>query len=85
MRKSLLGFLLLSFSLYAVPTLSPSAKRVAFPMDEANNIWVFETENKRNIALLKGQKSRLNTLIFKDEKTLFSASDDSRVNMWKIP
>ena len=53
-------------------------------MDEANNIWVFETENKRNIALLKGQKSRLNTLIFKDEKTLFSASDDSTVYMWKL-
>ncbi|NOR56253.1 MAG: WD40 repeat domain-containing protein, partial [Sulfurovum sp.] len=72
------------FLIYAT-ALSPTAKRVAFPMDEANNIWVFETKSKRQIALLKGQKSRLNTLIFKDEQTLFSASDDSTVHMWKIP
>ncbi|NOR55469.1 MAG: WD40 repeat domain-containing protein [Sulfurovum sp.] len=73
-----------AFLIYAT-ALSPTAKRVAFPMDEANNIWIYETESKRQIALLKGQKSRLNTLIFKDEQTLFSASDDSTVNMWKIP
>jgi len=72
-----------SFLIYATG-LSPSAKLVAFAMDEENNISIFNTQTKAIIAKLKGQKSTLNTIIFKDEKTLFSASDDSTVLMWKL-
>jgi len=71
------------FLIYAT-ALSPDAKFVAFPMDEKNNIYIYNRSTKSNIAILKGQKSTLNTIIFKDSKTLFSASDDNIVIMWKI-
>jgi WD40 repeat protein len=71
------------FMIYAT-ALSPSAQRVAFAMDEANDITVYARQNKEIIAILKGQKSTLNTIIFKDEKRLFSASDDSTVMIWDI-
>jgi len=73
-----------SFLIYAT-ALSPSAKKVAFAMDEQNNITIFNTNTKSKIAELKGQKSTLNTIIFKDESMLFSSSDDSTVMMWKLP
>jgi len=73
-----------SFLIYAT-ALSPSAKEVAFSMDEQNNITIYDTASKVKIATLKGQKSTLNSIIFLDEKTLFSASDDSTVMMWRLP
>jgi len=72
-----------SFLIYATG-LSPSAKRVAFAMDEQNNISIYNRTTKSKIAELQGQKSTLNTILFKDENTLFSSSDDSTVMMWKI-
>ena len=72
-----------SFLIYAT-ALSPSAAKVAFTMDEQNNITIFNTNTKAKIAELKGQKSTLNTIIFKDENTLFSSSDDNTVMMWKL-
>jgi WD40 repeat protein len=72
-----------SFLIYAT-ALSPSAKRVAFAMDEQNYISIYKVDTKEKIALLKGQKSTLNAIIFKDETTLFSGSDDSTVLMWKL-
>jgi len=73
-----------SFLIYATG-LSPSAKRVAFSLDENNNISIFERNGKRKIAELQGQKSTLNTILFKNENVLFSSSDDSTVMMWEIP
>ncbi|SFZ98999.1 Periplasmic nitrate reductase component NapL [hydrothermal vent metagenome] len=64
--------------------LSPSAKKVAFAMDEKNNISIYDTVSKSKIALLKGQKSTLNVIIFQDENRLFSASDDSEVMIWNM-
>ena len=72
-----------SFLIYAT-ALSPSAKKVAFTMDEKNNISIYHRTMKSKIAELQGQKSTLNTIIFKDEDVLFSASDDSTVMMWKL-
>jgi len=72
-----------SFLIYAT-ALSPSAKKVAFAMDEQNNISVYNVSTKSKIALLKGQKSTLSVIVFKDEITLFSASSDNTVMMWKI-
>jgi WD40 repeat protein len=73
-----------SFLIYATG-MSPSAKKVAFAMDEENDITIFNTDTKSKLAKLKGQKSTLNTIIFKDENVLFSSSDDNTVMMWKIP
>jgi len=71
------------FLIYAT-ALSPSAKKAAFAMDEKNNISVYNTSTKSKIALLKGQKSTLNVIIFKDENRLFSASDDNTVMVWDL-
>ena len=64
--------------------LSPSAKKVAFSMDEKNNISIYDTSSKSKIALLKGQKSTLNVILFQDENRLFSASDDSSIMVWDL-
>ena len=73
-----------SFLIYATG-LSPSAKKVAFAMDEKNNISIYTRESKSKIAELQGQKSTLNTILFKDENVLFSSSDDNTVMMWQLP
>ncbi len=72
-----------NFLIYAA-ALSPGAKRAAFAMDEDNDIFIYKLPSKENIAVLKGQKSTLNAIIFKSDKVLFSSSDDNIVNMWKI-
>jgi len=71
------------FLIYAT-ALSPSAAKVAYAMDEKNNISVYDTASKSKIALLKGQKSTLNVIIFKDENRLYSASDDNTVMVWDL-
>jgi len=77
------GFFQASFLVYAAG-LSPDASRAAYAMDEQNNITVYNLGLKSKIAVLKGQKSTLNAIIFKDNSTLFSASDDNTVMMWQI-
>ncbi|MDQ1337635.1 MAG: hypothetical protein QG617_602, partial [Campylobacterota bacterium] len=72
-----------NFLIYATG-LSPEAKKVAFAMDERNDISVYSVDTKSKIAVLQGQKSTLNTIIFKDEKILFSTSEDNTVMMWEL-
>lgn len=72
-----------NFLIYATG-LSPRTKLVAFAMDEENNISIYKINTKTKLFLLQGQKSTLNAIIFKDEETLFSASDDNTVMMWKL-
>ncbi len=71
------------FLIYST-ALSPSSKKVAFAMDEKNNISIYNTSSKSKIAILKGQKSTLNVIIFKDENRIFSASDDSTIMVWDL-
>jgi len=72
-----------SFLIYST-ALSPSASKVAFSMDEKNNISIYNTSSKSKIATLKGQKSTLNVIIFRDENKIFSASDDSTIMIWDL-
>jgi len=72
-----------SFLIYATG-LSPSAKKVAFAIDEQNSIAVYQTNTKTKRYLLKGQKSTLNAIVFIDEETIVSASDDNTVMLWKL-
>ena len=72
-----------SFLIYAT-ALNPSATMAAYAMDEKNNITIFKLSTKEKKYILKGQKSTLNTIVYKDENTLFSASDDNFVIMWKL-
>ncbi|RRS30636.1 MAG: hypothetical protein P794_06525 [Epsilonproteobacteria bacterium (ex Lamellibrachia satsuma)] len=71
------------FLIYAT-ALSPSADKAAFAMDEKNNISIYNTSSKSKIALLKGQKSTLNVIIFQDENRLYSASDDNTIMVWDL-
>jgi len=71
------------FLIYAT-ALSPLADKAAFAMDEKNNISIYHTSSKSKIALLKGQKSTLNVIIFQDENILYSSSDDSTVMVWDL-
>jgi len=76
-------YILAKFFVYAT-ALSPDSKMIAFTLDEKNNITIINRETKEKKYILKGQKSTLNTIIFKDKDTLFSASDDNIVIMWKL-
>jgi WD40 repeat protein len=71
------------FLIYST-ALSPSASKVIFTMDEQNNLSLYNTMTKSKIALLKGQKSTLNVILFKDENILYSASDDSTIMVWDL-
>ncbi|SFV50074.1 Periplasmic nitrate reductase component NapL [hydrothermal vent metagenome] len=73
-----------SFLIYAT-ALSPSGRYAAYAIDEENDIAIYDLTTHGRIALLKGQKSTLNTIIFLDEKRLFSASSDPKIMMWQIP
>jgi len=77
------GYFKAKFLVYAT-ALSPSATRVAYAMNEDNSITIYNLLTKSKIAILRGQKSTLNRIIFKDENTLFSASNDDTVMMWSI-
>lgn len=72
-----------SFLIYGT-ALSPSAKSVAFSMDEKNNISIYNCVSKAKTALLKGQKSTLNVILFQNEHRLFSGSDDSTIMIWDL-
>ena len=72
-----------SFLIYAT-ALNPSATMAAYAMDEKNNITIFDLSTKSKKYILKGQKSTLNNIVYKDEDTIFSASDDNIVIMWKL-
>ena len=71
------------FLIYST-ALSPNSSKVAFSMDEKNNISIYNRFNKSKIATLKGQRSTLNAIIFKDEKRIFSSSDDSSIMVWDL-
>jgi len=71
------------FLIYA-GALSPSAKKAAFAFTEDNDIVIFDTDSDRQLYTLKGQKSTLNTIVFIDENTLVSGSDDKYIMLWKL-
>ncbi|MBS9778691.1 MAG: hypothetical protein KGV58_00105 [Campylobacteraceae bacterium] len=72
-----------SFLIYAC-ALSEGGKFGALPINEDNDIAVFNLKTKKQIALLQGQESTLNSIIFVDEKTLVSGSDDKYIKIWRI-
>ncbi|PID47910.1 MAG: hypothetical protein CR967_02595 [Proteobacteria bacterium] len=72
-----------SFLIYAC-ALSKDAKFGALPINENNDIAIFNLKTKKQITLLKGQESTLNSIIFIDENTLVSGSDDKNIKIWRI-
>jgi len=71
------------FLIYA-GALSPSAKRAAFAFTENNYIVVFDLASQEKIYTLKGQKTTLNSIVFIDEDTIVSGSDDRFIMIWKL-
>jgi hypothetical protein len=72
------------FLIYA-GALSPSAALAAFAFTEENDIVIFDLKMDEKIHTLKGQKSTLNSIVFKNEKELVSASGDKQINIWRLP
>ncbi len=72
-----------NFFVYAT-ALNPDATKAAFTLDTNNNITIIDLATKSKEYLLKGQKSVINSIIFKDNNTVFAASNDDFVNIWKL-
>ena len=72
------------FLIYAA-ALSPDAKLAAFAMNEQNDIGIVDVESMQIIHILKGQNATLNTILFTENKHLFSASDDPFILEWRLP
>ena len=83
LKKGSNQFIKGSFLVYATG-ISPSSQKVAFALDEENNISIFNAKTKEKLFILKGQNSTLNNILFEDEKILFSSSSDSHILMWNL-
>ena len=77
------GYFNASFFVYGV-ALSPSTTKAAFAMDENSDITIYNLDLNSKVAKLVGQKGAINTIIFKDEDTIFCASEDNIINIWKL-
>jgi hypothetical protein len=73
-----------SFLIYS-SALSPSAKIGAYASDENNNITLFNTSTKSNLYKLGSHKATISSILFIDEKRLFTASDHKDINYWELP
>jgi WD40 repeat protein len=72
-----------SFLIYSA-ALSPSGKIGAYASDEHNNVTIFNTQTKSDMAKLGSHKATLTMILFINEKELFTASDDEHINYWKL-
>ncbi len=73
-----------SFLIYSAG-LSPSAKIGAYASDENNNITLFDTSTKSNLYTLGDHKATISSILFINEKQLFTASDHKDINYWELP
>ena len=71
------------FLVYATG-LSKDAKLAAFAVGLDNEIAVFDLEKNSQKFLLKGQKSTLNSIVFYDDETIYSGSDDKSIMKWEL-
>jgi len=72
-----------SFLIYSAG-LSPSGKTGGFASDEYNNVTLFDTESKADLAKLGSHKASVTNILFINEKELFTAGDDNHINYWKL-
>lgn len=71
------------FLIYAVG-ISPNATLGAYSKNEQNDIGIVDLENLTEILTLKGSTSLINTLVFIDEHTLISGSDNQQLIIWNL-
>lgn len=72
------------FLVYA-GALNKDAKMSAFQINENNDIGIYDNLTKAMKYRLVGQQSVLNTIVFIDDKTLISSSDDNHILIWRLP
>lgn len=71
------------FLVYA-GALNKDASLSAFSINEQNDIGIYDNITKTLKYRLEGQQSTLNTIVFIDNKTLISSSDDNHILIWRI-
>jgi len=76
-------YLMSSFLIYSVG-LSPSGKLGAYSANEENEIRVFNTTSKQDVALLQGSETVITRILFTSESELITSSDDPNILFWKI-
>jgi len=76
-------YLLSNFLIYSVG-LSPSGNLGAYSANEENDIKVFNTITKQDVALLKGSETVITRILFTSESELITSSDDPYILFWKI-
>jgi WD40 repeat protein len=64
--------------------LSPSGKIAGIASNEDNEVTIFNTESKKDLSLLKGNRTTLTNIVFINEKEVLVSSDDERINYYKI-
>lgn len=72
-----------SFLIYSVG-LSPSAMLAGIAYNEDNEISIFNTKTKKDLHILKENKTTLTNILFISEKEVLTSSDDERINYYKI-
>ena len=72
------------FLVYA-GALNKDASLSAFQINENNDIGIYDNESKSMKYQLIGQASVLNTIVFVDDRTLISSSDDNHILIWRLP
>ena len=77
------GYFKSTFLVYAT-AISPNEKYLLYAMDPDNSMRVYDSESLSEKYILKGQKSILTAVRFVDENTVFSASHDDTIMMWKL-
>ena len=77
------GYFKSTFLVYAT-AISPDEKYLLYAMDPDNSMRIYDSSSLSEKYILKGQKSILTAVRFKDSDTIFSASHDDTIMMWKL-
>ncbi len=64
--------------------LSPKAKLGAIAYNEKNEVLVFDVKTKDKLYNLKKQRATLTQILFINENEVFTSSDDSNINYFKL-
>ena len=77
------GYFKSNFLVYAT-AISPDEKYLLYAMDDDNSMRIYDSSSLTEKYILKGQKSILTRVKFMDNNTIFSASHDDTIMMWKL-
>jgi len=76
-------YLKADFLVYCVG-LDRAGKFAAFPANEENDIYVFDTDTRHILYKLIGQKSTLTKIEFLPNNEMVSSSEDNNIIIWKL-